>query len=153
MVLAKTITLFIHNLLRWAIVVSALYTLFLLYRGWIKKQTWKETHRKSAMIFTILLDIQLLIGFLLFFVFSDLVKAAFANMAAAMGNQLLRFFTVEHSLMMILAIVFGHLASAAGKKDLPDQDKFKRAAIFNTIALFLLIAAIPWTTRPLIPGF
>jgi hypothetical protein len=133
-------------------VIVSLYTLFILYRGWIKKQVWQEVQRKAVMIFTILLDTQLLIGLLLYFVFSDLVKAAFSDMAAAMSNQILRFFTIEHSLLMILAVVFGHLASAAGKKEISDLNKFKRAAIFTTITFILLFAAIPWTTRPLIPG-
>jgi len=153
MVTAKTITLIIHNLLRWAIVISALYAIFKLFMGWVKKQTWQEAHRKTIVIFTILLDTQLLVGLLLYFVFSDLIKAAFANMGAAMGNHILRFFTVEHTLMMVLAIIFGHIASATGKKDISDQDKFKRAAIFTTVAFILLLAGIPWTTRPLIPGF
>lgn len=152
MVTAKTITLIIHNLLRWAIVVSAFFTLYRLYSGWVKKQTWQESDRKAITIFTILMDTQLLVGLLLYFVFSDLVKAAFANMAAAMGNQILRFFTVEHSLMMVLAVVLGHIAGSAGKKDLPDQDKFKRTAILITIAILLILAGIPWTSRPLIPG-
>ncbi len=89
MVTAKTITLFIHNLLRWAIVVSALYTLFRLYSGaGSRNKPGRNPIARRSTIFTILLDTQLLVGFLLYFVFSDLVKAAFANMAAAMGNQI-----------------------------------------------------------------
>ena len=153
MATAKIITLFIHNLLRWAIVISSVYTLFILFKGWIKNQAWQDAHRKALMIFTMLLDTQLLLGLLLYFVFSDLTKAAFADFSAAMGNQILRFFTVEHSLLMVLAIVIGHIASAVGKKDLPDLDKFKRTAILTAIAFFLLIGGIPWTIRPLIPGF
>lgn len=153
MATAKTITLIIHNLLRWAIVISALFAIFRLFKGWLKKQTWQEADRKSVMIFTILLDTQLLVGLLLYFVYSDLIKAAFANMADAMGNHILRFFTVEHSLLMAIAIVIAHIAGAAGKKVIPDENKFKRAAILITLAFLLLLAGIPWTTRPLIPGF
>jgi hypothetical protein len=153
MVTAKTITLIIHNLLRWAIVFSALYVLIRLFRGWLKKLTWQDADRKAIVIFTILLDSQLLVGLLLYFVFSDLVKAAFANFSAAMSNDILRFFTIEHTLTMVIAIVLGHIASAASKKDLPDQIKFKRTAILTTLALLLLLAGIPWTGRPLIPGF
>lgn len=153
MATAKTITLIIHSLLRWAIVLAALYAIFRLYQGWFRKRSWQPADRKAVMVFTILLDIQLLVGLLLYFVFSDLIKAAFANMAAAMGNQLLRFFTIEHTLMMVFAIALGHVAGAIGKKNIPDLDKFKRIAILITFAFLLILAGIPWTTRPLIPVF
>lgn len=153
MITAKSITLIIHNLLRWAIVISALYTLFRLFKGWLKNQTWQDTDGKAITIFTILLDIQMLVGMLLYFIFSDLIKVAFADFAAAMGNQVLRFFSLEHTLVMVIAIVIAHLAGATGKKEIPDKAKFKRAAFLATVAFLLLLAGIPWTSRPLIPVF
>ncbi|MBN2043981.1 MAG: hypothetical protein JW757_03075 [Anaerolineales bacterium] len=153
MITGKVILLGIHNLLRWAIVISAVFTLYRLYRGWLQKKPWENIDQKAIMVFTIFLDTQLLIGLLLYFIFSDLVKAAFSNMAAAMGNQVLRFFTIEHTLLMIVAIVLSHIAGAVGKKDLPENTKFKRSAALITLALIFLLAGIPWTSRPLLPSF
>jgi hypothetical protein len=150
---AKLIVLAIHNILRWVIVISALYALIRIFKGLLQKQSWQAADSKAVTFFSIFLDIQLLVGMLLYFVFSDLTKAAFADFGAAMGNSILRFFTIEHTLMMVIAIVLAHLSAAVGKKDLSDDKKFKRAAIFITLAFLFLLAGIPWSTRPLLPAF
>ena len=152
MTTAKIIVLAIHNLLRWAILIMAIYALYNTIRGWIKKSAWTQTAQKSLAFFSISLDIQLLTGLMLYFIFSDLTKAAFADFSGMMSNPIIRFFTLEHSLLMILAVVGGHLASAAGKKELPDLQKFRRTTFLLAITLFAILTAIPWTTRPLLPG-
>lgn len=149
----RQIILAAHNLLRWVIVILAVYALVRLILGWVQKKDWIQPDQKAVTFFTIALDIQLLLGLLLYFVFSDLIKAAFSDFGAAMGNQVLRFFTVEHSLMMVLAIVVAHVANAAGKKDLPDAKKYQRVTLLVGLAVVLIVAGIPWTSRPLLPVF
>ena len=111
---AKIITLAIHNILRWVIVLLALYALQRTLGGWIKKSNWNKSVQKSLTFYSIAVDIQLLVGFLLYFVFSQLTKSAFMDFGAAMENRLIRFFTIEHEFFMLLGLVFAHLASAAG---------------------------------------
>ena len=149
----KQILLAAHNLLRWVIVILAVYAFIRLILGWVQNKTWRQPDQKSVTFFTIALDIQLLLGLLLYFVFSDLIKAAFSDFGAAMSNQVLRFFTVEHSLLMVIAIVVAHVANAAGKKNLPDAKKFRRVTLLLGLAVVLIAAGIPWASRPLLPVF
>jgi ammonia channel protein AmtB len=151
MATAKIITLAVHNILRWAIVLLALYALLRTVGGWIRKSNWNNSVQKALTYFSISIDIQLLVGFLLYFVFSQLTKIAFQDFGTAMGNPTIRFFAIEHVFIMLLGLVFAHLSSAIGKKDLEDQIKFRRASIFLILSILLIIAGIPWVSRPLIP--
>ena len=149
---AKLILLGMHNILRWVILGLGLITLIKLYSGWIKNKPWASSDRKIGMFFTIALDTQLLLGFLLYFVFSDLVRTAFSDFGNAMANPVLRFFSVEHSAIMLIAVILGHFGASIGKKDMEDKQKFIRSAIVFTITILLLLVGIPWSLRPLLPG-
>ena len=80
---------------------------------------------------------QLLVGIILYFV-SPMVQ--FGNTS----NEEARFFTMEHSTMMIVAIVFMTLARILSKKGKTDNAKFKRLFTYSLIALLIIIMAIPW---------
>jgi hypothetical protein len=54
--------------------------------------------------------------------------------------------------MMLAAVVFGHFGSAASKKELSDQSKFKRSGLFYLISIILILIGMPWF-RPLLPFF
>jgi NADH:ubiquinone oxidoreductase subunit 2 (subunit N) len=64
-----------------------------------------------------------------------------------MKNNVFRFFTVEHSLMMLIAIVLITVGHSKAKKATTDEKKFKTLAIFFTLALIIILAAIPWPFR------
>ncbi len=146
------IILAVHNLLRWIIVVLSLVVIFKTYQGWFTKSIWVPSIQKLSTYFTIALDSQLLVGFILYFVFSPLSKALFADFSAAMSNPTLRFYGLEHPLLMIIAIALAHIGSSTGKKDLPDNVKYRRAAIFFTLSILAIIFAIPWEADRLLPS-
>jgi len=51
---------------------------------------------------------------------------------------------VEHSTMMIIAIILITMGRIMSKKATTDQAKFKKLFWFNFIALLVILAAIPW---------
>lgn len=142
----------VHNILRWVIVIFGILTIVLIYSGLFNKKTWSKGVERITTFFAISLDVQLVVGLLLYFVFSSLTKTMFADISAAMQNSTLRFFGVEHVLVMIPAIIFAHIGKSIGKKMLSDEEKFKRAAIFFSFSVLLVILGIPWATRPLLPS-
>ena len=103
------------------------------------------------MLFTSLLDLQLLIGLVLYFT-SPFMQPILQNFGQAMGNSSQRFFAVEHVFAMIAAIVVAHIGRSLSKKAAGDAARHKRAAIGFTVALVLILAAIPWS-RPLLQFF
>ena len=139
----------IHNVLRWVVLVLAIVAAVFAFLGWFKKRAWEERDRKFGLFLTIAIDIQLLLGLLLYFT-SQLVKTALQDFGAAMAIADARQFALEHPFYMILALVFAHLGSTLPKKVDDPQAKFKRAAIFFALTVLFLLLGIPWM-RPLFP--
>ena len=140
-----------HNIVRWFVLIFGLLAVIKAFIGWSGKKEWKGLDDKLGLGFTISLDVQVLLGFLLYIVFSPITRTAFSDIGAAMGNSELRFFLVEHFLMMIIALVLAHIGRSRAKKADTDVSKHKNAAIFYTIAMLLILAAIPWQYSGLLP--
>jgi hypothetical protein len=135
----------LHNTLRWLLLLSLTVTLVKYLAGWLGNQPWKKVDNILGIVFTSLMDVQLLAGLVLYFFLSPVTKMAFSNFGAAMKNANLRFYAVEHLSMMLIAVVLVHIGRAKSKKAKSDQGKFRIASIFFLIALGLMVAAIPWS--------
>ncbi len=144
-----------HNILRWLVILSSLWALYRVWSGLVSRSEWAKQDRMSGVIFTSLLNLQLVIGLLL--LFTGPMKAAFSNMSATMKDPVMRFFAVEHPFMMILAVIVAQAGFSLSKRAGTDRAKFLRAAICYTVATILIFASIPWpfmkAARPLLPSF
>ncbi len=136
--------LHLHDTLRWLLLVSLAVTLVKYLAGWLGNQPWKKTDNILGIVFTSLMDLQLLTGLVLYFFLSPVTKLAMSDFGAAMKDADLRFYAVEHFAMMLIAVVLVHIGRAKSKKAKTDQGKFKIATIFFLIALVLMAVAIPW---------
>jgi uncharacterized membrane protein YozB (DUF420 family) len=145
------VILALHNIIRWVVVIFGLFASGRALMGWIGKKEWTSVERKFGVFFTSAVDTQLLLGFLLYFVLSDITKSAFRDFGSAMSNPGIRFFAFEHVLAMVLGVVLAHLGSALPKKVDDSRKKFMRAAICFSLSFLIILAGIPWS-RPLFPG-
>ena len=64
-----------------------------------------------------------------------------------MSNSYYRFFAIEHTTGMLLAIILIHLGHSYGKKDVTDSQKHKRILLYYSLALLILLISIPWPFR------
>lgn len=133
----------LHNLLRWLVLLGAAYALIKSYRGLFSRAVWTPSDKRAGIVYTSLLNLQLVLGLLLYVV-SPLVRGAVQDMGAAMANDRLRFFVVEHLTFMILAIVIAQLGYSLGKRAPTDRGKFLRSSVAYTLATVLVLAGIPW---------
>lgn len=131
------LVLILHSWLRWLVLAAGLAAVV---RGGAKEAT-------AGRWFTILLDVQLLLGLLLYFVLSPVTGAALADFGGAMGNPQLRFFAVEHVFGMVIALVLAHIGTAKIKKA-PADRRARLAMIFYGLALVAILASIPWPGMP-----
>ena len=111
------------------------------YRG---KHPHTEGHRKNGLIVLILAHIQFLIGGVLYFV-SPMSTGGLNDIGAAMKDPTLRLYTLEHPLMMILAIVLITMAYSKSKKDISGKLKHKVKSVYFGTALLLILSRIPWS--------
>jgi hypothetical protein len=122
------------------------------YWGWFGKRNWTSTDRRVGIFYSVSLDIQLLLGLILYFGLSPITKSAFSDFGAALANTDLRFFVFEHFLMMVLAVIFAHLGVATAKRAAEPVLKHRRSAIWFSLSLIAILLGMPWF-RPLLPGF
>ena len=137
------IVLTLHNITRWIVLIAGLLAAGTALFGWLRKKEWTATDNKLGLIYTISFDIQLILGLMLYFWLSPLMKVVFLDFGAAMGDKDLRFFAVEHISIMVIALILAHVGRALSKKA-TGTGKFKRAAIFFGISIILVLSRIPW---------
>lgn len=133
-----------HNLFRWLVLLALLAAVIMAFVGWFSKGKWKKADNLTGLILMIFMDFQLLIGLILYVFVSPITRAAFSDFGAAMQNRDIRFYAVEHILMMIVALVLVHIGRAKSKKALEAWKKHRAAAIYYTLSLIVVLAAIPW---------
>lgn len=138
-----------HNLLRWLVLASALAAILVAVSGWSGTKAASPVLRRFSIIFVSSMDLNFLLGLVLYFGASPVTKMAFQNMAAAMKDHELRFFSVEHTTYMFLAVVLAHVGGALARKGKTDLMKYRGAAICFLLSLLLILAGIPWW-RPLL---
>jgi len=147
-----TFILAVHNIMRWIVVVLALIALVRAYWGWFGKREWSLTDRKVGMYFSISMDVQLLLGLILYFGLSPITRSAIQNIGAAMAEAGLRFFALEHLFFMLLAVIVVHAGTTLSRKAVDPVAKHRRAALWFTLAVLLILIGMPWS-RSLIPIF
>lgn len=137
----------LHNVVRWAVLVLGLIALVRAWSGALAGGRFTPDQARIGRWFSLAFDVQVLLGLVLYFALSPITTGALRDFGAAMQDSAVRFYAVEHALMMVVAAVLVHVGLARAKK----TDKAMPAAIFYTLAVVLVIVAIPWGAR-LFPG-
>jgi cytochrome bd-type quinol oxidase subunit 2 len=105
--------------------------------GLISKKPYSEGNRKLNLFALISAHTQLLIGIVLYFV-SPFVKFN----STTMKDPITRFFTVEHWVMMVIAIVLITVGHSKSKKAATPEAKHKAIFVFYLLALIIISAGI-----------
>jgi hypothetical protein len=136
--------LVLHGAWRWVVLALGALAVALAVAGWLRGKAWTPGVARSGTLFMVSVDIQAVLGVLLFAWLSPLTQAAFADFGSAMRDRELRFFAVEHTLAMVLALLLVHVAAVAIRRARSDAGRYRRAAWLYGIALLLLVAGTPW---------
>lgn len=141
-----SITLSTHNIVRWIVVLAGLWAAYRAWSGWLRRGTWTPMDTSAGKLFANAAGLQLILGLILM-VTSPLVREGFADMGAAMGTRAIRFFIVEHPVMMIAAVALAHVGLARVRRATTDAARFQAAAIFWGLAIAAVLGGMPWERR------
>lgn len=142
-----TTLLSLHSIFRWLVVIGVLYTLYRAYSGIFSKRTFDPADAKTRKYTVIFAHIQLVLGLALYFM-SPLTKYFMSNFSTAVKVRDIRFYGMEHTVVMVVAIALLTIGSAISKKKTDDRAKFKALAIWFTIAVILVLLMTPWPFSP-----
>ncbi len=146
-----TIVLALHNIIRWVVLLAGLLAAGRAIFSWITNIPWTQADNSTGLFFTTSVDIQVLLGLILYIFLSPFTETAFADFGAAMGDDRLRYWAVEHIALMLGVLLLVHGGRAISKRQAEDKKKHMWAAIFYTVAFVILLAGMPWF-RPLLPS-
>jgi hypothetical protein len=120
------ILLGIHSLVRWVILLVAVVAIAKLAYGWLRAGAYDSADRGLVMGYSGLLDLQALLGLVLLFGNAFVLGEGFPMPR------------ILHAIVMILAVITGHLAGR-GRSD-PAKTRYRRAlaAIAGSLVLVLL---------------
>ncbi len=128
-----------HSGMRWILLATLLLAvLFTIYKSLTSKPFSKKEYVFS-LITLITAHTQLIIGFVLYAISPKVVFSS-----ASMQHAMTRFFLVEHLAMMLIAIVLITIGYKKSKNAQTNKWKLGHIAIFYTLALILILLAIPW---------
>jgi len=140
-------TLLVHSWLRWAVLITGVLVVLRAIAGVSGRRLWTPADDRAALWFTIALDVQLLVGLLLYFALSPFTTDAMKDFGAAMRTPALRFWAVEHVFGMVIGVALAHV----GRVRIRKAEMSRRhlvAVIFFGIALVAILASIPWPGTP-----
>jgi hypothetical protein len=140
------LAILLHSWLRWVIVILGIVAVVRAIVG--RNGPWTRTDDTIGKWFGMTVDIQFVIGILLYVWLSPITQAAFADFGAAMRNAGLRFWAVEHVVGMVIALALVHVGRTKIRKATTDSRKHRLAATFYGIALIIMLASIPWPGMP-----
>lgn len=137
-----------HSWLRWVVLIAGLFAVVRAVAGWSGRRPWMRLDERAGFWFTLSLDLQMLLGLILYLALSPITRAAMGDFGAAMRSSGLRFWAVEHVFGMIVAIVFAHAGRARTRKLTESIARHKVAAICFVLALLAVLISIPWPGMP-----
>lgn len=138
-----SVILVVHSYVRWLVLLAGLFALVRAISGVASARPYAGIDKRSALLFTIAMDTQFLIGLALYGM-SPITRGAMQNMGAAMADAHTRFFVAEHPVFMVLALALAHVGSVLTKRAELDRAKFVRSAVCFAAATGFVLAGIPW---------
>lgn len=142
------ILLTLHSFVRWFVLASLLLAIYKGYKGWLTSKPFSKYDNKVRHWTATITHIQLCIGLWLYFI-SPIINYFLHNYKDAVHQREIRFFGMEHNLMMLAAIIIITIGSAKAKRKPTDQEKFKTMALWFTVGLLIILLSIPWPFSPL----
>ena len=139
----------LHSLIRWFVLGSVVFAIYRSYRGWLGGSAYSKFDNRVRHWSATIAHIQLVLGVWLYLV-SPITQYFLHNFKDAVHEREIRFFGIEHSVMMILGIVVITIASVISKRQSTDKGKYKTLALGYTLGLLIILTSVPWPFSPLV---
>jgi hypothetical protein len=136
------LVLILHSWLRWAVLASGVIATASTFSR--RSPGSSDPADRWGLLFMASLDLQMLLGLLLYLALSPVTTAVFNDFGAAMKDPVARFWAVEHVGTMLLAVVVVHVGRVLARKATSPESKRTRLLVCFVIAMLAILARTPW---------
>lgn len=136
--------LHLHSGFRYVVMLLLLAAILVALVGWFGKREYTNGNRKLNLFAMISAHTQFLFGLILYFV-SPFVQFN----STTMKDNTTRYWTMEHAVMMLFAIVLITIGHSRSKKAVLHEAKFRAIAISYSLAVLVIVVAILQSGRGL----
>lgn len=133
----------LHSGFRYVVFILLIVAIIQSLLGWLNRKPYTGLNQKINLFTLISAHTQLLIGIVLYFL-SPYVQFN----SNTMKDDTTRYYTVEHWVMMLIAIIMITIGYSKSKKIVMPESKHRVVAIFYLIAVFTIVGAILVGNRP-----
>ena len=143
-----TALLTVHSYLRWVVLLLALLVIARAAIGMAQRRPWTPSDDAGARWFGMSIDVQMLIGLIIYLFLSPFTMSAWRDIGGAMRDASVRFIVIEHQFGMLIAVALAHIGRARIRKASDGARRHRLALIFFGLALLVIVISIPWPGRP-----
>ena len=129
-----------HSGLRWIALILLVAAVVTAISRWQSRSSYTDGNRKLYLFTLISVHTQLVIGLILLFISP---KVNFSMIS----DKLYRFYSVEHTAGMLIAIILITIGYSRSKRASIDTTKHRLVSIFYGLGLLLILVSIPWPFR------
>ena len=133
-----------HSGLRWVVLALLIAAIVKAFAGKKEGKAMKSEDKKIPLFALIATHTQILLGLVLYFISPYVVFAA-----DTMKDSMKRFYTMEHILLMVIAVILITIGYSKAKK----SSNWKPVFTYYLIGLILILISIPWPFRGLGAGW
>jgi vacuolar-type H+-ATPase subunit I/STV1 len=124
----------VHSYWRWVVLLVGLVAIVLAVMSMTGRRPWDGLSDRLSLFFTITMDIQLLIGIVVWI-----------SEQKWSGDVMLGF---VHPLAMIAAVALAHIGRVRADRERDDRLKGRQAALFFIASFVVILVAIPLGSWP-----
>jgi hypothetical protein len=123
-----------HSWVRWIVLICFVFALMASFASWLLHARRTKTQQLSGVALVVSMDVQLLLGLILYFGVSPVVQAALGMGSSMMKDRVMRFWGMEHMVAMILAVAVLHAGRMIAKKSQSDISFCRRLAVTTLLS-------------------
>ncbi len=131
-----------HSWLRWLALIAGVGATLAALRS--DSGNDNSAADRWGMIMVTALDLQMLLGLILYFALSPFTVQAMQDFGAAMRTPQLRFWAVEHITTMMVAVILAHVGRVLARKAKTPASKRTRMLVCFGLSTLLMFAGTPW---------
>jgi len=141
-----TTVLLLHSWIRWIALVAGVGVTLAAVRGKVNGES--SIADRWAMAAMMALDLQMLIGLILYLGLSPNMQEILNHFGESMRRADTRFWAVEHITAMIAAVALSHVGRILARRAPNPAAKRTRLLITFGLATLLMVVGMPWPGRP-----